>query len=124
MNSPPEKGNGAPCYNAPIPKLELLETTSACAHVNTRTLRMPARHLHYAREICAMCGRHVRWLPKPETIERQRMFAFRFARLAMCERLSTWERNFIRDVSQRRKLSPKQQEIVNRLSATYLGATR
>jgi len=44
----------------------------------------------------------------------------RQGRLAMCDRLSRWERNFVHDVSQRRKLTHRQQAIVDRLAATYL----
>jgi hypothetical protein len=45
---------------------------------------------------------------------------YRLARLAMCDRLSLWERNFVHDLSQRRKLTHRQQAIVDRLAATYL----
>jgi hypothetical protein len=81
---------------------------------------MPEGSLHYARLSCAICGRFLRWLPRPETIERQRVSAFRLARLAMCSLLSDWERSFVRDVSRLRKLSPKQQAVIDQLYAECL----
>jgi len=81
---------------------------------------MPEGHVHYAAESCVVCGRHIRWLPRPETIERRRLNGFRVARLVMCERLTRWEQHFVREVSLLKKLSPRQQAIVNELAATYL----
>jgi hypothetical protein len=46
--------------------------------------------------------------------------AFRIAKLAMMPGLTHWERNFVRSISHRTRLSPKQQQIIDRLCATYL----
>ena len=92
----------------------------ACGHSGTRIERMPEGYKHYACEICATCGRHIRWVAKPQTLARRKLTAYRLARLAMCSSLSAWERSFVRDVSQRRNLSPRQQEVVDGLCATYL----
>ena len=129
MESPPPKWEGA-CSNAPIPKLlnspQSNSGVSIAQHVcrrgTTRVELMPQGHKHYAMETCAICRCFVRWLPKPETVQRQQLNAFRLARLAMHPGLSDWERNFLRDISQRRKLSPKQQQIIDRLCADYLEA--
>jgi hypothetical protein len=48
--------------------------------------------------------------------------AFNLVRLAMCEGLSKWERAFVRDISQRQKLSPRQQEILDELVEKFLEA--
>jgi len=93
---------------------------ATCPHDATVTERMPEGHIHYAAEHCEHCGRYIRWLPRPENLERQRLNAFRLARLAMCDALSHWQRSFVRDVLQLRKLSPRQQAIVDELAATYL----
>ena len=90
-------------------------------HAATRVELMPQGHTHHAREVCATCRRHVRWLPKPGTVERQRLNAFCLARLGMCEWLNPWERNFVHHVSQQRKLSPRQQVLVERLCRGILG---
>jgi hypothetical protein len=93
---------------------------ATCPHSATITERMPEGHVHYAAECCTDCGRHLRWLLRPENVERQKLNGFRLAKLAVCDRLTSWERNFIRDVSQRKKLSPRQQAIVDDLAAAYL----
>jgi hypothetical protein len=83
---------------------------------------MPQGHKHYAMETCAICRRFVRWLPKPETVQRQRLNTFRLARLAMRPDLTDWERRFVGDVSKLAKLSPRQQVLVERLCREYLEA--
>jgi hypothetical protein len=111
--------------NAPLAKGRHNKLTGgieydACSHSATVTERMPEGHNHYAAERCADCGAFLRWLPKPETVERRRLNAFRLENLAMCDRLTSWERHFVRDVSQRKRVSPKQQEIIDRLCAIYV----
>ena len=125
---PPLKREGT-LGGVPVPKLLLTEPQSkslnaraqhGCVHTSTVTQRLPDTHKHYSKKICISCGAFLRWLPRPENVERQKLNAFKLARLAMCARLSPWECAFVREVSQRRKVSPKQQEIIDRLSATYL----
>lgn len=128
MESSPKR-DGAPCYNAPISKLTGWAensagsgVTQACTHSNTVVELMPQGHPHHAREVCTTCRRFIRWSAKPTTLDRRTLNSFRIARLGMCEGLSKWERGFVRDISQRRKLSPKQQQIIDRLCADYLEA--
>jgi hypothetical protein len=123
---PPGKETGA-LLHAPISeKLGRAQYKSAkvsaqpCSHPVTRTERFPGGQPHYAHEVCATCGRHVRWFPKPATSERRRLNAFRLARLGMCSTLSPWERHFVRSVSQRKKLSRRQQAVLDRLVTQYL----
>lgn len=94
--------------------------TSWCEHGNTRIEQL-ANGPHYAREVCTDCDRVLRWLPKPVNLKRQQLNAFRLAKLAMCNRLSAWERQFVSDVGRLRRLSPRQGEIVDRLARQYLG---
>ena len=120
MNShAPPNGKGA-SSNAPIRNFNLPHFYQRCSHSAKKIERMPPGHIHFAAEQCADCGRLLRWLPRPGTIQRRRLNAFRLARLLMCDKLNSWERGFVRDLSQRRKLSPKQQEIIDRLCAQYL----
>jgi hypothetical protein len=123
----PAKRNG-PVRDGPIPKLFGLAQSNSgvaisqhvCRHNTTRVEQMPPGSAHLAREVCATCGCWLRWLPKPQTIERRTLNAFRLARLGMCEGLSKWERSFVHHVSQQRKLSPRQQVLVARLCTQYL----
>ena len=123
----PPKREGA-LLQAPIPKLAGLAQSNSgsaiaqhvCRHNTTPLEEMPPGSAHFAREVCVTCGCWLRWLPKPETVQRARLNAFRLARLGMCEGLSKWERSFVHHVSQQRKLSPKQEALVARLYAQYL----
>jgi hypothetical protein len=137
-HAPPEKGKGA--SPAPIPNPFNSPTTTAgraavqvcdptplicaaqddCEHSDTRIAIEPPGSVHFAREVCCNCDRVLRFVPKPQTVECWRFNAFRLVKLVMCDQLSPWERMFVRDVSQRRKLSPKQLAIIDRLCTQYL----
>ena len=84
--------------------------------------RMPEGHVHFARVKCRSCGRTLKWLAKPATIERQRLNAFRIAQLSMCDGLTAWERRFVQSLAHARKFSPRQSQILDRLCAEYLEA--
>lgn len=92
-----------------------------CPHLRTNIVPTPET-IHHAKECCADCGRFLRWLPKPETIERAVQNQDRLRQLeAVRERLTDWERSFILSLQkQGLKFSPKQQEILDRLFRAYL----
>ena len=96
----------------------------ACTHSATHVEVMPDDHTHHAREVCVDCGAFIRWLPRPETVERRRLNGYRLARLGMCPSLNRWEANFVQSVSQCKKLSQRQQQIIDRLCAEYLERER
>jgi hypothetical protein len=122
MNNGPPKETGA-LDDAPISvKLAGRSESNSrsaiaqpCAHPVTRTERFPGGQPHYAHEVCVACGRHLRWHPKPRNDERRKLLAAYVARLAMCERLTNWEKGFVASVSKQRNLSPKQEAIIGRL---------
>jgi hypothetical protein len=43
---------------------------------------MPQGHVHHAREVCADCERHLRWQPKPSTLQRQKINELKLKRVA------------------------------------------
>lgn len=96
-----------------------LVCSSACEHLNTRVEQMPENHVHHAREICGDCGDTLRWIAKPQSVERQRLNAFRLARLSMRRDLSRWETGFVASVS---RLSDFHRS--NRRSSTGFGAKK
>jgi hypothetical protein len=125
-HAPPGKGEAA-LGDAATPKLTGLPQSNssfalrqACQHIITRIELLPDNHVHFAREVCASCGRHVKWLSKPRNVARRRLNGFRIAKLLMCPRLDPWETSFVSSVSRLAKLSPRQQQVVDRLSADYL----
>jgi hypothetical protein len=98
------------------------ERAQCCKHANTYLERMAAGP-HYARKLCHDCGVFIKWVPKPETLEKKRLHGFRLAKLAMCAQLNAWERHFVSNMSRQRKFSPRQQAQIDQLVATYLGET-
>ena len=130
MNSPPVKRRGGDwsattpnccCFGLDddTPLVCSAQPWSECEHANTRIEQL-ANGPHFAKEFCTDCGRVLRFVPKPQTIERHRLNAFRLARLAMCHRLTHRERHFVAGISHRQKISPKQQQIIDRLCREYL----
>jgi hypothetical protein len=91
-----------------------------CEHTDTRIAIEPPGSVHFAREVCCNCDRVLRFVPKPQTVERRRFNALRLVKLAMHSGLSDWEQNFLRDISQRKKVSPRQQALLDRLCRQYL----
>ena len=93
-----------------------------CAHSSTVTEQMPQESRHYAKLKCATCSAFLKFLPRPENIERRKLNGFRLAKLQMCDRLNSWERDFIESLAKQGndKLTPKQQAVFDRLCLTYL----
>jgi hypothetical protein len=91
----------------------------------TRIEILPPGSVHFAKEVCQNCDRVLRFMPKRRTLARQSVNAFRLARLSMLSALTSWEREFVKNVSQQRKLSPRQQARLDKIYAERLeGATR
>lgn len=92
-----------------------------CPHLRTNIIPTPET-IHHAKECCADCGRFLRWLPKPETLERVKQNQEHLRQLELArERLTEWECSFILSLQKKGlKFSPKQQEILDRLVKTHL----
>jgi hypothetical protein len=97
----------------------------SCQH-HTKVVKklLPSDSFHYAKEICSDCGQLLRWVAKPEAVERQRLNSFRIARLSMCDSLSDWEREFLKSIAARPKLSPKQQACLNKIYSEHAATAR
>jgi hypothetical protein len=95
-----------------------------CAHTATTTELLPQTSRHYAKLKCATCGAFLKFLPRPENVERRKLNGFKIAKLQMCTGLNSWERQFIESIAKQsdNKLTPKQQTAFDRLCLTYLEA--
>jgi hypothetical protein len=92
-----------------------------CQHNITRTVQMPPTSGHFAKLECAICGAFLKFLPRPENVERRKLLGEQIARLAVNPGLTEWERQFVSSLARRNgKLSPRQEEVFNRLCQTYL----
>ena len=93
-----------------------------CPHTATGTERLPGNHAHYAREVCKKCGHFVRWVPSPQSVQRRRMNVASVARLLTIKGLTSWEVTFLRSLSRRKKFSPKQEAVLDRIYREFFGA--
>lgn len=104
-----------------IPVVGKTEVRAYCAHDETKTVILPAVSRHYARLECAKCGAFLKFLPRPENVERRKLNGFKLAKLQMHPGLNDWDRQFIDSLAdQGNKLSPKQQAVFDRICLTYL----
>jgi hypothetical protein len=119
MSAPKRSAPGREIAGAAA-KLRVAQPCAACPHSATLIQRLPEGEFHYAAKRCAACRAFIDWVAKPSNLARRRFDAARVARLAMCSSLSAWERSFVRSVSQQRKLSPRQQALVEWLYVQHL----
>jgi hypothetical protein len=98
-----------------------ISTGAPCPHDATKTVILPGGSRHYARLECAKCGAFLKFLPRPENLEKRKLNGFRLAKLQMCAGLDSWEQQFVDSLAkQGPKFSPKQQQVFDRLCADYL----
>src|SRR5437016_358842 len=94
-----------------------------CTHAGTRTVITSPPSRHYARLECADCGTFLRFLPRPENVERRCQNGIKLARLTIQPGLTPQEREFITNVARYGgKLSPKQQVAFDQICARHLVA--
>jgi hypothetical protein len=89
-----------------------------CPHSRTTVLQSTAGP-HHGKKICSDCGKFLGWIPKPETLERQKQNLDTLSALSK-KTLTSWEREFVRSLSTKGKLSPRQQETLTHLKELYL----
>ena len=90
-----------------------------CPHTEVEFIPTP-QFKHHGKEVCRKCGQFVRWVPKPETLERLKRIREEVGRLKDV-RLTDWESEFVLSVEKAKgKMSPKQAEIWEKLKTKYL----
>lgn len=90
-------------------------TESECDHLRTREEPVAQPSNHYRQLVCADCGTHIRYLPRPENLARYRRNNVMIEKLlAIDMTLEPWEAGFIQKISGTRngKLSPRQQDVL------------
>jgi hypothetical protein len=96
-----------------------------CPHNITQTVELPTGSVHFASMICATCGAFIKYVPRPENVARRKLIGEQIARLVVHPGLSSWERQFVSSLArQGGKLSPRQQDVFDRLCLTHLGAEK
>ncbi len=89
-----------------------------CNHTQVNFVPTPEL-THYGKDVCGTCGKFIRWVPKPETLERFKENAQKIAALKS-KPLGEWEKGFILSLEkQGRHFSPKQQIKLDELTQRY-----
>lgn len=75
---------------------------------------------HHGKETCSACGRFIRWVPKPQNVERQQQNGQKLVALRNTDGLSQWEREFVDSLDgQGPKISPKQQAKLDEVAKRH-----
>jgi hypothetical protein len=86
-----------------------------CEHINRSTVLTPET-IHHGKQVCADCGAFLRWLPKPETVERAKRNHEVMAKLKAVP-LTEWAKGFLLSLEkQGAHFSPKQQAKLDELA--------
>jgi hypothetical protein len=91
-----------------------------CSHQKMSMVKTTAGP-HYAKLVCFECGKFLRWMPKPETIEQQKENAAILTALSKLPYLPPWERQFVLDLATHKNISPKQRAKLLELRDLLLG---
>lgn len=77
---------------------------------------------HYAKEVCADCGRFIKWLPKPENLQKIKDTQDRLRILWKYHDLTAWEKQFLMSIEKAGcRCSPKQQAVLESIWSKYAG---
>jgi hypothetical protein len=76
---------------------------------------------HHAKLICKDCHKFFGWIPKPETVKQRQENEKILTALSKLPNLPPWERQFVRQLSTLRHLSPRQQEKLLQIRDIHLG---
>ena len=76
---------------------------------------------HHAKRLCKHCRKFMGWVPKPETVMQRAENERILTALSKLKELPSWERQFVRQISALKHLSPKQQEKLLQIRDLHLG---
>ena len=76
---------------------------------------------HVATQICRDRKKFFSWIPKPESVARQHENTAILTSLSKLPNLPPWERQFVRDLTSHKHISPRQQAKLLELQDRFLG---
>jgi hypothetical protein len=100
---------GTPCPNCGNSRINLVRMHEGCKH--------------WAARRCSLCDCFLGWRPKPENAIKRSQQQELLSRLLESEHLTPWEHKFLQGLKGKRKVSPKQQEVLDRIEAKVGSAT-
>lgn len=93
-----------------------------CGGSKGNLVQMPKSCVHHAARRCGICDSFLGWQPKPENTSKRSQQQELISQLLESTRLSDWEHEFLQGLNGKRKLSPKQQEVLARIKTKLGGA--
>ena len=98
-----------------------LQTTffGDCPHAH-KIVVPEKRGPHYAKLICKHCHKFFGWVPDPENVRQKKENEQILTALAKLPNLPSWERQFVREISETSHISPKQQRKLFDIRDTWL----
>lgn len=89
-----------------------------CLHQTVRTVVLE-NSIHYGKEVCAVCGAYLRFIPKPENVEKRNRFK-EMAQELWNRNMNPFDRKFVLDQEKAAfHMSPKQEAYFNVVYARY-----
>jgi hypothetical protein len=86
-----------------------------CSHVKTVDIRMPEDCKHYSKIICADCNKFLTWGKNPRLTQDHEQRKHKIDILLDDGIINTWERHFLESIKDKRIITPKQNEILERI---------
>lgn len=86
--------------------------TKVCQKCNsTSTLKcvLPHGSAHYGQIVCRQCGQWLRWMPDPDITREFDIRKLIIKEALKCDRVTSWERFFLKSIEDRRFLTSKQE---------------
>jgi hypothetical protein len=78
---------------------------------------------HTAKLVCKHCKKFFQWVPSAENTKQRAENVLTLTALSKLPDLPSWERQFVRQLSTLRSISPKQQKKLLEIRDLYLKAT-
>lgn len=103
------------------------KTCPSCGVIGKgKIIPMPVNAVHYAALRCNDCNAFISWIRKPENQIRleKRSQQIKDWLNNPRSRLNDWEREFLTDIQDCKKLSPKQQSCFDKIQARLVGGLK
>lgn len=98
-----------------------IEACKFCSFPRFSTVLMPEGHTHFAALRCGSCDGFQDWVEKPANKEKREKRRWKIGELLKSPLISSWEKDFLESVQGRKSLSPKQEEVLDRISGKVGG---
>lgn len=93
----------------------------SCGNTSINLVRIPDYCLHCAARRCGKCDRFLGWERKPKNQQKRQQHQKVITALLKSAQLTEWEHIFLTEIGKQKKLSPKQRNFLEQLTARVKG---